>query len=250
MEQFKGLRAPFGWVGGKSKLAASIADLLPPHLRYVEVFGGALSVLYHKTPSKIEIVNDVNSELINLHRIIRTAPQSLQACLNALPRSREIFYDIKFGRAKPRNNVERAAFYFYLIGLSFGSKGEHFAMPRGRATKNIYRDFSVHSRRLRHVVIENMSYERLIATYDAPETLFYLDPPYIGTESYYKSEFDEHEKLAEILRGVRGKFVLSYNDCELARELYKGFEIKPVSVRYTLNQAHAKTCGEILVVKG
>jgi site-specific DNA-adenine methylase len=57
------LKAPFGWVGGKSKLAKDIVSLFPQHTTYVEVFGGALSVLYAKERSKVEVVNDINSEL-------------------------------------------------------------------------------------------------------------------------------------------------------------------------------------------
>lgn len=72
------IKAPFWWVGGKSKLAKDIVDLIPQdHRKYVEVFGGALSVLYAKEKSKLEVVNDINSELVNLHRAIRTNPQTL-----------------------------------------------------------------------------------------------------------------------------------------------------------------------------
>ena len=229
----KPTRAPFGWVGGKSKLAKDITALMPAHEKYVEVFGGALNVLYQKAPSKIEIVNDINSDLINLHRAIRTNPQTLSANLSSLLQSREIFYDIKSGRLKPRNDIERAAFYFYLISLSFGSRGEHFAMPKHRVLKTIYRDFSVQSRRLKHAIIKNMSYDKLISTYDGPGVLFYLDPPYIGTESYYKTGFNikDHESLAGILRALSGKFILSYNDCAKARELYKGFNFREFGVR-------------------
>ncbi|EAI8860098.1 DNA adenine methylase, partial [Campylobacter fetus] len=106
------LKAPFGWVGGKALLAKEIIPLMPEHSRYVEVFGGALSVFYQKEPSKIEIVNDINSDLINLHRIIRNRPASLQAELNSLFRSRELFFDIKNGKIKPKNDIQKAAFYF------------------------------------------------------------------------------------------------------------------------------------------
>ena len=79
------LKAPFGWVGGKTKLDSDIIDLIPQdHNIYIEVFGGAGSVLYSKTPSKLEVFNDINSELINLHRAIRNNPQSLSMFLNDL----------------------------------------------------------------------------------------------------------------------------------------------------------------------
>ncbi|AQW85500.1 adenine-specific DNA methyltransferase [Campylobacter pinnipediorum subsp. caledonicus] len=245
-------KAAFGWVGGKSKLAKDIIALMPKHDKYVEVFGGALSVFYQKEPSKCEILNDINGELINLHRIIKTRPQSLNIELNNMLRSREIFYLIKDKKLKPRNNIQRAAFYFYLISLSFGSKGNNFAMAKNRNSKNIYRDFTLQSRRLKGAIIENMSYERLIKEYDSKDTLFYLDPPYVGTESYYKTPKDfniaDHKNLSYMLNNINAKFILSYNDCDLVRELYSDFIIKELNIRYTLNAKTNKINKELLII--
>lgn len=251
MKQTK-LKAPFGWVGGKSKLAKDIILLMPEHIKYVEVFGGALSVFYQKEPSKVEIVNDINSDLINLHRIIRTKPQSLSAELNTMLRSRELFYLVKQGKIKPRSNIEAAAFYFYLLSTSFGSKGDNFAMTKDRTHKNIYRDFIAHSKRLKRALIENLSYEKLIKEYDSKDTLFYLDPPYVGTENYYKMingfTMKDHENLADILKGIKGKFMLSYNDCEVVRDLYKDFNFKELAVNYSLNGKHREKGSELLIM--
>ncbi|EAC1787128.1 DNA adenine methylase, partial [Campylobacter coli] len=71
------------------------------------------------------------------------------------------------------------------------------------------------------------------------EALFYLDLPYVGTENYYKNTggfgLKEHKLLNELLKNIKGKFMLSYNDCELIRELYKDFNFKELKVRYSLN---------------
>lgn len=126
-------------------------------------------------------------------------------------------------------------------------------MPKKQKLKNIYRDFSLHSRRLRGAVIENMDYEKLIKTYDERDTLFYLDPPYVGTQSYYKTprgfNTQDHENLAGILKDISGKFILSYNDCEVIRDLYKGFNIKELNIKYTLGGNHkSKDGSEILIM--
>lgn len=246
------LKAPFAWVGGKSKLAKDIIALMPEHTHYIEVFGGALSVFYQKTPSKIEIINDINSDLINLHRIIKTRPQSLSCELNSMLKSREILYLIKQGKIKPKNSIQKAAFYFYLISLSFGSKADSFAMPKSRYPKNIYKDFTTCSKRLKQAIIENLSYEKIIKEYDSSQTLFYLDPPYVGTEKYYKMEkdfgLDEHKNLANLLKNIKGKFMLSYNDCKLIRELYKGFEFKEFNIKYSLNNKVKHKSKELLII--
>ena len=81
-------------------------------------------MFYQKTPSKIEVVNDINGDLINLHRTIQTRPQSLSFYLNSMLKSREIFYGIKDGKLEPRNKIEAAAFYYYLINMSFGARAQ------------------------------------------------------------------------------------------------------------------------------
>lgn len=225
-------------------MAKDIIDLIPQeHNIYIEVFGGAASVLYQKQPSKLEVLNDINSELINLHRAIRNNPQTLSMFLNDLFISREIFDDIRKRKIKPKNNIERAAFYYYQLTQSFRSKGDNFAMAAksGRKPKNIYRDFKKISDRLKYVTIENMSFSKLIPLYDKEDAFFYIDPPYVSTESYYKNTggfgIKEHEQLAELLSKVKGKFLLSYNDSVVVRELYKDFNIRSTKeIEYTLGK--------------
>lgn len=246
--KFKKLKAPFGWVGGKSQLATDIVKMMPEHEMYVEVFAGGLNVLYAKPKINLEVVNDINGELINLHRHIRKSPESLSFYLKQLLISRELFDDMKFKRFKPRNDIERAAVYYYLISQSFGSKGDNFAMSTKsfRKPKDIYKSFYKWSRRLRNTTIENMSFEKLIKTYDKEAALFYCDPPYYKTEKYYKNigEFGEkeHKLLADTLRKCNGKWLVSYNDCEFIRELYQGFNIlESKEVEYLLGKnAHGK----------
>ncbi len=95
--------------------------------------------------------------------------------------------------------------------------------------------------------IENKSFEELIPLYDKEETFFYIDPPYVSTESYYKNTggfgVAEHKQLAALLFNVKGKFLLSYNDCKLVRELYKEFNIRATKeIEYTLGKnVHGKS---------
>ena len=185
-------------------------------------------------------MNDYNSDLINLHRAIRTNPQTLSLYLNNLFISRELFSDIKHNHLKPRNNIEKAAFFFYQLTQSFGSKGDNFAMSaKSRKPKNIYKEFSKWSKRLKFVTIENMDFEKLIKEYDREEAFFYCDPPYVETESYYKNKKtfgkDDHIRLFETLKNIKGKFLVSYNNHPFIKELYKDYKIiLSNEIRYTL----------------
>lgn len=109
----------------------------------------------------------------------------------------------------------------------------------------------LYSKRLKTAVIENMSYEKLIKEYDNKEALFYVDPPYVGTEKYYKTpngfNMNDHINLADILKNIKGKFVISYNDCEVVRDLYKDFKIKRIKTKYSLNAASKRSANELII---
>ena len=233
------LKSPIWWVGGKSKLSKEIIELFPDHKHYVEVFWWGLSVLFAKEPSKIETINDINKELINLWDVIKNYPQSLSHYLNQLFVSRVIFNNIKLRKYTPRNHIEKAAYFYYLISQSFWSKWDNFAMSSKswRKPKNLWKSFTKWTDRLKFVTVENMSFEELVKKYDKEETFFYLDPPYFNYESYYSSWFkkDQHILLRDTLKNIKGKFLLSYNDCKEIRELYKDFKIlNSKEINYTL----------------
>ena len=91
--------------------------------------------------------------------------------------------------------------------------------------------------RLAHVYIENMPYAKLLTRVDRPSTFFYLDPPYYNYEDYYgKDVFGKGDfmVLRDLLRGLKGKFLLSLNDTPEVREIYKGFRIETVTTSYTM----------------
>ena len=198
-------------------------------------------MFYHKKRSKIEVANDIYEELVNLHLTIKKRPQSLRYYLNQMLISRDVFSLLKNKKLEARNDIERAAFYYYRTALSFASAGDNFAMPKKKANKNIYKSFNLWHNRLKGVCIENMDFAKLIANYDAPDTLFYADPPYLGTEDYYAGSQNggfsknDHERLRNSLKSVKGKFVLSYNAHDAIKELYKGFNIKEIAVTYGIN---------------
>jgi DNA adenine methylase len=199
-----------------------------------------LNVFYKKPKDDkwLEIVNDINSDLINLHICIKEYPYTLSLYLRQMFISRELFVKIRRWELTSSNHIQKAAYFFYLITQSFGSKWTVFGMSAksGRKPKDIYRDFNVWSKRLKWVTIENLSYKELIKRYDSEDTLFYLDPPYYSQESYYgKWDFDreDHLKLREILKNIKWKFLLSYNNHEEIKKLYsddkfKIIESKPI----------------------
>lgn len=220
-----------GWVGGKNRLKKHIIPLIPEDTeRYVEVFGGAGWVLFGKEqyPNQIEVFNDIDGNLINLYQQIKYNCDELQKEVDWL-QSRELFseYRHQIESNALLTDIQRAARYLYIIKCSFGSTKSSFATAPKNIC-NIIDKLQKYQKRLSKVIIENRDFESLVKTYDRPKALFYLDPPYVETEKYYNAfnfRISDHERLNALLRTIKGRFILSYNDCDFIRELYKDYNI-------------------------
>ncbi len=145
--------------------------------------------------------------------------------------SREQFFDCKDqNNVKGMTDIQRAARFYTLIKESFGADTKSFGLRSINMLKAVDYLQDV-SKRLSRVVIENVDFEQLIKVYDRKETLFYLDPPYYDAEKYYPDRFniEDHQRLKDILSQIKGKFILSYNDCESIRELYHEYNLIKIS---------------------
>lgn len=230
------------WVGGKSLLAKKIVSLFPDDVdRYIEVFGGGGSVLFYgEKHADLEVYNDLNSDLVNLFRCAKYHRAELQREISGYFNSREIFSQIK---AKMNisgfTDIQRAGMFYVTAKLSYGSNMRTF----GGRKRNLSADYLEEiEKRLAGVVIENLDFEKIIRKYDHPKALFYCDPPYNYTERYYDSLFreEDHERLKAVLSSIKGNFILSYNDNEYIRELYKNFEIATTERQNNLSKGTYK----------
>ncbi|BDQ26896.1 DNA adenine methylase [Helicobacter heilmannii] len=250
------------WIGGKHYLANTIKAYLPLKYKlYCEPFCGGASIFFKKSKSPLEVINDINGDLINFYRCVKHHPQTLLEYIHAHPINREWFEnDLK---EPTSNKIERAARWFLRIRLSYRGTTTGFIGGRGatintRALQTIQYiknlDFTDFARRLKGVMIENMDGVECIQKYDLPDSLFYIDPPYVGSEDQYAKHFgvsicDQlHTRLSPALKELRGRFLLSYNDCEAVRELYSFAYITPVQTTYAMKiNAGQKTTQEILI---
>jgi len=231
----------FPWMGGKSRVAARLSELLPGHKCYAEVFAGAANLLFVKEKSKVEVVNDINSELVNLFRIVRWHPREFIRELALITQARVNFTDYK---AQPGlTDIQKAARSFFIMKVAFGGLGgtSHPAFGYGTTGRALFRRSAFASirrchKRLDGAYIENLDYADCIARYDRPHTVFYCDPPYLETGGY-KTRFctADHERLANALRTIKGKFLLTINDHPDIHTLYKGLPRLKVKVTYTVS---------------
>ena len=126
-------------------------------------------------------------------------------------------------------DIQRAARFYCRIKLSFGADLKSFGV-RSRDMQKTIAYLQEVAKRLNRVIIENVDFERLIKTYDRESALFYCDPPYYEAEKYYPDRFqpEDHVRLRDTLSRIKGKFILSYNDCPEIRELYAGYDLLEV----------------------
>jgi DNA adenine methylase len=240
------LRSPLRWVGGKYRVREKIIAKFPEHQCYVELFSGAAWVLFGKPPetSKSEVLNDLDGELINFWRVVKHRPAEFTEAASWLLASRELFEEWR-----PLNSVggeiSRAVRFYAVLRVAYGAKrvNNHFGMRREKRPEIhwplVKEEVAKIVERLRLVWIERLSWEKCLEAYDQREAFFYIDPPYrAGASKAYRHFFtdEDHARLADRLLGSKGKWLLSYNDDEFIRCLYRrrGIEIEGIGVRYGL----------------
>lgn len=170
--------------------------------------------------------------------------------------SRQEFDRLKASDPTTLTDLERAARFLYLQRLTFGGKvaSQSFGVDRGGGSRFNLTTLApllqdVHER-LASVVIENLDWQVFLDRYDRPETLFYLDPPYWGTEDYYgKAMFsrDQYEVMAERLARIKGRFILSINDVPEIRTIFSAFDIEDVALTYTAGGGKGKAVKEVII---
>jgi DNA adenine methylase len=250
-------KSPLAWLGGKSRLADTIVERMPEHESYCEVFAGAAWVFFRKPPSKVEIVNDINRDLVTLYRCTKNHLTELLAQFRWMLVARDEFDRFLRTPGDALTDIQRAARFYYLSKSAFGAKvdGPTFgisatAPPRLNLTR-IEEDLSQAHLRLARCWIENRPFEQVVRHFDRPETLFYVDPPYYGCEGDYGPGIfgrEDFQRLAELLSGVQGRFILSLNDRPEVRSIFEAFRIEAVKTRYTIGQGGTrKGVGEVLI---
>ena len=223
--------------GGKFRLAPWIIEQMPDHVCYVEPFGGAAGVLLQKPRSYAEVYNDLDSEVVNLFRVLRDPElnQRLQEVCALTPYSRDEFRAAQEATADPveraRRMVVRACMGFGTASCIGGDSGFRHDSKRKYATpshlwERYPETLAAVCQRLQGVIIENRDALAVMRSHDAETTLHYIDPPYMPeTRSkghrYYRHEMtvEGHEQLLAVAGTLTGMVMISGYDCEVYNDM-------------------------------
>lgn len=229
------------WIGGKRRLAKHILPRFPDHTCYVEPFAGGAALFFLKTPSDVEVLNDINGELVNLYRVVKHHLDEFVRQFRWALCSRQDFLWQQQARVETLTDIQRAARFYFLQKLSFGGKVE--GQTFGTATMTpprlnflrIEEDLSAAHMRLARTHIEHLGWEECLRRYDRPHTLFYLDPPYWGTEGYgVDFGLEQYARMADLALSCAGKVIISVNDIPEMREAFAGLLIETTDITYTV----------------
>lgn len=231
----------FGWYGGKYTHLDWLLPLLPQTTHYCEPFGGSAAVLVNRNPSPVETYNDLDGELVNFFRVLRSQKEELLEAIGLTPFSREELRIAVNGTGEQLSDLERARRFFVRArqvrtGLAQTASegrwahckltsraGMAGAVSRWLGSVEGLADIA---QRLLRVQIENAPALEVIERYDSPETLFYCDPPYVhasrsDTKAYaFEMTDNEHRALSETLHKAKGKIALSGYHGTLMDDLY------------------------------
>ena len=282
------IKTPVSRVGNKTAILHILYALFPiQYGRFIDVFGGSGSVLLGNPEiCPFEVYNDFDRNLANLFRCMKERTMAVIRELGFCRlNSREDFiairrffeneqFDDKYlseelrltqilfpppeanelmemrKRITADYDVRRAAMFLKLLRFSYSSSGKSYASQPFDIRK-LFGLISQLQDRMANVVVENQDFETLIKHYDRPDAFFYLDPPYFSTEDMYEVGFgwDDHVRLRDTLKNIKGKFLLSYNDCNEIRELYNGFSLFDFSRTHSMAQRYeaGKEFKELLI---
>lgn len=245
---------PLAYLGGKNRVAKKIIALIPEHTCYIEPFCGGAQVFFHKEPSKVELLNDLNEEIFNFLRVSKMHHEELLRHLDYCIVSRRWFELFQKTPPETLTDVQRAARFFYLqkncygglivrrnfaVSVQDGSNYNPSSLPESiRKTHD----------RLRNVQLECLPYQDILRKYDRSFTFFYLDPPYWNRPHYrYNFEEKDYIELAERLARLKGKFLLSLNDEPEIRRIFGEFDIKTLAMTYSSQRKAGKQYQELLI---
>lgn len=244
------MKSPIKWVGGKSKLLKVLIPLIPEHKGYVEVFGGAGWLLFGKDKSRWEVLNDLDNNLMNLWEVIKNNKDEFIESFDYTLVSRKTFNEYKeiYKNKNYESKIQQAHILYYLLKAGVGASlpdggGSGFGIAKDKSRlrlEDIEKDINEAHERLKEVTIENRDFLAVIKSFDSEDTFFFLDPPYHNTarSSYPVGDFTEemYELLYNGCKNMKGKFLLTINDDEFIRELFKDFNIISHDVYYGVSK--------------
>ena len=256
------LKSVAPWTGGKYRSYKIIVERImqTPHRQYAEPFVGMGGIFLRRpVVVKYEFINDYNKDVSNLFRVLQRHYDVFTDAVQFLVSSRDEFERQVNTNPDVLTDVERAVRFYYIQRICYGGQSISpcFGVDRKRTgrfnIKKLESDLKALHNRLSGVVIECLSYESFIPRYDDTDTLFYLDPPYYGSENGYGPGLfnrDDYVKICILLHNLEGRFLMSLNDTPEIRGIFSTFNIETIDSLYTMQNRGKNIISRELLISG
>jgi DNA adenine methylase len=256
------VRPVAAYIGGKRCLAKRLCQRIEAieHTAYAEAFVGMGGVFLRRSSRpKVEVINDYSEDVSTFFRVLQHHYVAFLDMIRFQLASRAGFEKLLAMPADSLTDLQRSARFLYLQRLAFGGKvaGRAFGVSPTTASRfdvtKLQPMLEALHERLSGVVIERLDWSKFVARYDRAGTLFYLDPPYYECEGDYGKDLfsrDQFALIAEQLRGIKGRFMLSINDHPEVRRIFDGFDIEEVLTRYSIagnDESNAMIARELII---
>jgi DNA adenine methylase len=255
------IRNPFSWPGSKARLMPKILPLLPPHHHYISVFGGTGADLLRKPRSRVETFNDLDRDVVALFRVLADSRsrRALLRRIEATAYSRREFKSAFITlRGDEEDPVTRA--WAFLVAANQKQVGTAPVSPkasksgwgyvrRGTSPAALWPRMPARleavAARFKGVQIENRPWEDILRRYDAPDALFFLDPPYLPSTrkcEVYRHEMSEadHSRLLDAVLRLSGRAVITGYASTLYAEALKDWKAVPVDQKCLISRGVSK----------
>lgn len=231
------MKAILKYPGAKNRLTNWIIQFIPEHKVYLEPYFGSGAVFFNKPKSKIETINDMDGEAVNLFRVTREHPAELAKAVETTPYSREE-YEKAYYKNTADTEIERARKFLIRCWLGIGNSNTYkngFRTSQQSSSPKTTEHWGelperilIATERLKHAQIENLDALELLKRYDTKDVFIYLDPPYlpeVRKTHLYKCEMttEDHIKLLNEIKFHPGRILLSGYDNELYNKILNGW---------------------------
>jgi len=226
------LKVPFGRRGNKTRIVPELLELIPEHDLYVEAFTGSGALFFNKEPVK-SILNDTDEDVVYRLKLLKKVP------LFENPHKKYTIDEMKKLFDTPIRSLKDAVIHekiksragFSTIPITNSSQIHQALNPYIVADH-----LPEYKKLLSHATITQKDYKYILKKYDSPTTFFFIDPPYeITDKRAYKNIIINYEELRDVLRTLKGWFLLTLNDSPYIRKVFKEFNIQKTQIQTGLS---------------
>jgi DNA adenine methylase len=239
------LRPIFCRVGGKMPIVKTLLAYVPTDIAtYVEPFAGGAS-LYWNVSFQKAVLNDIDTKLIGAYRALKRASSNPDAypTFNTIP-------EIQRFVNSPATSAEAIVMKNIYAGCNvFGNiQTKNPVILRDYSHMNKLNRLDLYKEKLSKTTLLSQDYRSVVKRYNTPSTFFFFDPPYEKSKGLYKDSVIDYEEMRDLLKQIKGKFMLTMNSSAEIRRLFSDFNIRQISVKTVTNIAQFQKVRQELII--